>query len=147
MKAYWNQPNIREIHPKSMLGRKPSEKAIAALIERNRSKLWVAAIRQAAAQRKGRKLPEEVKAKISASIRGRQFSEETRQKIAETLRGHQHSEETRKKIAEAARGRKLPPDVIQRRNESIQAAHAKRSPEERSAATRRAWQTRRKKGG
>lgn len=147
MKAYWNRPDTREKHPKSMLGRKPSEKAIAALIERNRNKLWVESIRQAAARRRGQRVSEEIRAKISSANKGRQVSEETRLKISDSLRGHQHSEESKRKMAEAATGRKLSIEVVQRRNASIQAAHARRSPEERSAATRRSWETRRKKVG
>ena len=54
---------------------------------------------------KGRKLPDEVKAKISKANMGHEVSEETREKIRLANTGKTHSVEARKKIAEANKNR------------------------------------------
>ncbi len=54
---------------------------------------------------KGRKLPDEVKIKISKANLGHEVSEETREKIRVANTGKTHSVETRKKISEANKNR------------------------------------------
>lgn len=63
--------------------------------------------KRAAEAKKGKKLSEETKRKLSVALKGRKLSEEVKKKIAEALKGNKnfkgkkHSEEARKKISVA----------------------------------------------
>jgi hypothetical protein len=54
---------------------------------------------------KGRKLSEETKGKISKSRKGRKMSDEQKKKISESLKGHIVSNETRKKLTDKNKGK------------------------------------------
>jgi len=56
----------------------------------------------------GRKLPEEVKRKISERLTGRKLTEEHKKHLSETLKGKPKSEEHRKKLSEALEGKPQP---------------------------------------
>ena len=58
--------------------------------------------------RKGSKMSEETRRKMSESLKGRKFSEEHRRKIGEANRRRIISEETRRKLSEVNKGRKNP---------------------------------------
>lgn len=62
--------------------------------------------------KKGKKVSEETKAKISASMKGRtswnkgkQASEEMKMKLSEAHKGQKHSDETKTKLSKARRGK------------------------------------------
>lgn len=85
----------------------------------------------------------EVRAKKSAARKGRVVTPEERAKIAASLRGRQGTrlgaktpDETRRKQSIAATGRKMS-------KESIEKAINSRTPEQRSAASHKAWATKR----
>ena len=55
--------------------------------------------------RKGSKMSEETRRKLSEAKKGRKASEEHRRKLSEVRKGRKHSEETKRKISEAERGK------------------------------------------
>ena len=57
--------------------------------------------------RKGKKLSEEARKKMSGARKGKKRSEETKKKISETMKGKHISEETKKKMSETHKGKKL----------------------------------------
>ena len=74
---------------------------------------------------KGRKLPDEVKTKISKSNMGHVVSEETREKIRIANTGKTHSVETRKKISEANKNRSF--EIIEKMSETLRKSGKKRA--------------------
>lgn len=82
---------------------------------------------------KGRKLPDDVRAKLSKANMGHKVSEETREKIRIANTGKTHSAETRQKIAEANKSRS--PEVRQKISESLKQSGKRRS--EKRLATMR----------
>lgn len=90
----------------------------------------------------------EVAIKVGAKLKGRVVSAAVRAKMSASARTRiraPHSAETRLKIAESTASA-WSREEGDRRSESLRAAHAARSPEERSNAAKRAWETKRAKG-
>jgi len=65
--------------------------------------------KKAAENRKGKKLSEVTKEKISNALKGRKCAEETKQKISKIHKGKKISEETKQKMSNAMKGRTLKP--------------------------------------
>lgn len=93
----------------------------------------------------GKTLSEEHKERIRAAMKGKTKSVEHLAKIAAALtgkpsanRGKQKSEETRRKMSIAATGRKMKPEDIQKRLNSM-------TPEQRRNLALKAWETKREK--
>jgi len=57
---------------------------------------------------RGRKLPEEVKRKISKKLTGRKLTKEHKKHLSEILKGKSKSEEHKRKLSEALRGKPQP---------------------------------------
>lgn len=100
----------------------------------------------------GRKSSEKQKEAVRKFMTGRKASDETRRKMAEAHRGKKASDETRAKMSSQRKGRKLTPEhkakispkgrILSEETKlkmSLSLSH-----EERSAASKKAWETRRK---
>lgn len=74
---------------------------------------------------KGRKLPDEVRAKISEATMGHEVSNETREKIRIANIGKKHSAETRQKIADANRNRS--PETLEKLSQSLKKSGKERA--------------------
>jgi len=96
------------------------------------------------ASHKGIPLSDEHRAKISSSLKGREFTPEWRAKLSASAIGKRNalgavrSLETKAKISAARAGKKMTPEQLEKKR-------ASKTPEERSAIIRKAWETRRAK--
>lgn len=96
---------------------------IAGKVGKLSKKIWnkISALQRA--RMTGSKLPEETKAKISASLKGVKKSKETREKMSQAMLGNNHgsvkphrvSEETKAKISAAHKGKKYGPYTAERK--------------------------------
>lgn len=68
--------------------------------------------------KKGKKVSEETRRKMSEAQKGRTLSEETRRKLGESHKGHYHYDETRQKISESQKGKTLSEETRRKISES-----------------------------
>lgn len=113
----WNTgKKLSEEHKRKVglagVGRKPSEKAVQKLIERNKARKGIPAspkladmLRKMGGWNKGRKMSEDQKQKLREWHLGRKLSEETKHKLSLAGKGKKRSEKTCKKISEALKGK------------------------------------------
>lgn len=141
-------PRTPDEKAKVSAAHKTSEKAIAARLKLHAAQVGMT--RSPEHRRKiglaglGRVHSDEHRAKQSAALKGKPKSAEHNANVSAALQGNQNargavrSEETRAKIRLAATGRKMKP-------EDVAKMVANKTPEQRSAAAHKAWETKRAK--
>lgn len=85
--------------------------------------------------RYGKKLPEEIRKKISEAHKGIKLSDEHKKRLSEShkgkptwIKGKHHKEETKKKLSKINKGKKLPEEVIKKLKELAVSKRGKNNP-------------------